>query len=206
MASYSALAAAGLSLEGLLNRCIEAEVARDADAFQNQPTARLVRSEDFNRDSDTVASLIQGATLSIFCYRVDLNPTMRAAWSAVSAHDGQIHLPIDQYFLVTAWDSDAEAELRLLGFAMQCLEQHPILAGPRLHPDGGWAPGEAIQLVCADQRSEDVTATFDALTSDFRLSVSYLARIVRVDAPDHPEHPDVVTAVRGVTPSPVPVP
>jgi hypothetical protein len=206
MASYSALAAAGLSLEGLLNRCIEAEVDRDEDAFQNRPTARLVRSDDFNRDSDTVSSVIQGATLSIFCYRVDLNPTMRAAWSAVAAHDGQIHLPIDQYFLLTAWDSDAEAELRMLGFAMQCLEQHPILAGPRLHPDGRWAPGEAVQVVCADQRGEDVIHTFETLTSDFRLSVSYLARIVRIDAHDEPDHPDVVTAVRGITPSPVPVP
>ncbi len=47
--------------------------------------------------------------------------------------------------------------------------------------------------------------TFDTLPTDFRLSVSYVARVIRIDAPDEPDHPDVLTAVRGLVPTPVPV-
>jgi hypothetical protein len=89
---------------------------------------------------------------------------------------------------------------------MQCLEQHPILSGPRLNPIGGWQLGEAVQLLNEDLGTEDVLRTFDTLPSDFRLSVSYCARVARIDAPDEPDHPDVTTVVRGLTPSPVPFP
>ena len=44
--------------------------------------------------------------------------------------------------------------------------------------------------------------TFDTLPADFRLSVSYVARIARIDAPIEPDHPDVVT--RGPRPHPSP--
>jgi hypothetical protein len=207
VATFGSLAAVGLSLEALLNACIDEELTRDPQAFQRRPTARLVRSDDFERGTDTnAASLIQGATLSVFCYRVDVNRTMRAAWSGVAAHDGEIHLPVDLHFLITAWDSDAQAELRMLGFAMQCLERHPVMSGPRLHPSGGWAAGEAIQLVNEDLLSDDVQGTFDTLPTDYRLSVSYVARVTRIDAPDEPDHPDVVTVVSGTTQSTVGAP
>jgi hypothetical protein len=144
--------------------------------------------------------------LSIFCTRVDINRTMRPPWSAVAAGNGSIHLPLDIHLLLTPWDSDPEAELRILGAAMQCLEQHPILSGPRLHPLGEWAPGEAIQILNKDLVTEDVLRTFETLPSDFRLSVAYCARIARIDAPDEPDDPTVMTVVRGLTPSSVPDP
>ena len=44
-------------------------------------------------------------------------------------------------------------------------------------------------------------STFDTLPTDFRLSVSYVARIARIDAPVEPDHPDVLTAVSGLAPA-----
>ncbi|MDH3301822.1 MAG: DUF4255 domain-containing protein [Acidimicrobiia bacterium] len=206
MANSQAIAAVAVSLTDLLNRCFADLDATDPDAFRALPTARTVRSEDFGLVGASANSVIRYPSLSIFCYRVDVNRTMRAPWSAVAAHDGDIHLPLDIHFLLTPFDSDPEAELKILGATMQCLEQHPILAGPRLHPGGGWSSGEAIQLINEDLVTEDVLRTFDTLPSDFRLSVSYLARVARIDAPDEPDHPDVLTAVRGLAPSSVPVP
>ncbi|MBK5221608.1 MAG: DUF4255 domain-containing protein [Acidimicrobiia bacterium] len=206
MANSTSIAAVGLSLRELLNRSFAELDALDANAFRALPTARLVRSEDFGQVGAAANSVIRFPSLSIFCYRVDVNRTMRAPWSAVAHHDQTIHLPLDVHFLLTPFDSDAEAELRILGATMQCLERNPIMSGPRLHPLGGWEATDAIQIVNEDLVTEDVLRTFDTLPADFRLSVAYLARVTRIDAPDEPTHPDVVTAVRGLVPSPVPVP
>ncbi len=206
MAGSTSIAAVSLSLRELLNRCFTELDAIDPNAFRALPTARIVRTEDFGELGTTASSLIRFPSLAIFCYRVDVNRTMRAPWSGVAHHDGEIHLPLDIHFLLTPFDSDAEGEMRILGATMQCLEQHPILSGPRLHPLGDWSASEAIQLINEDLITEDVLRTFDTLPTNFRLSVSYVARVARIDAPDEPDHPDVVTAVSGLVPSPVPVP
>lgn len=206
MANSKAVAAVALSVQELLNRCFVDLQAIDNTTFRQLPVARLVRSEDFGNRGGSASSVIQGPTLTVFCYRVDVNHMMRAPWSAVAHQDGDIHLPLDIHLLMTAFDTDAEAELRILGATMQCLEQHPILSGPRLHPLGGWSAGDAIQLVNQDLVTEDVLRTFDTLPTDFRLSVAYVARIARIDAPDEPDHPDVTTAYRGLVPSAVSVP
>ncbi len=201
-----AIAAVALSLRELLNRYFAELAAADVTTFRALPTARIVSTEDFSQVGSTAGSVIRYPSLAIFCYRTDINRTMRAPWSAVAHADGTIHLPLDLHFLLTPFDSDAEAELRIMGATMQCLERHPILTGVRLHPLGQWESGDAIQLVNEDLVTEDVLRTFDTLPTDFRLSVSYVARVIRLDAPDEPDHPDVLTAVRGLVPSPVPSP
>lgn len=206
MGASTTIAAAVLSIQEQLNRCFADLEATDDNAFRQRPIARIVRTDDFGQISGAPTSPIRYPTLSIFCYRVDINRVMRAPWSAVAAHDNTVHLPLDIHVLLTPWDSDAEAELRILGATMLCLERQPILTGPRLHPLGAWSAGEAIQLVNEDLMTEDVQRTFDTLPTDFRLSVAYCARIARIDAPDEPEHPDVMTVVRGLTPTSVAYP
>jgi hypothetical protein len=198
------IAAVALSVRELLDRYFGDLVAVEPKAFRARPSVKVVRTEDFGQIGTSAGSLIRFPTLAMFCYRVDVNRTMRSPWSAVAHVEQSIHLPLDVHFLLTPFDSDAEAELQILGATMQCLERYPILNGPRLHPLGAWERRDSIQLVNEDLVTEDVMRTFDTLPADFRLSVSYLARITRIDAPVEPEHPDVLTAVRGLTPSPVP--
>lgn len=205
MANSTVIAAAALSLQDLLTRCFADVDTADPGAFRALPRVQLVSTDDFAQINEP-GSVIRFPSLTILCYRVDVNRVMRAPWSAVAHQDRTIHLPLDLHFLLTPFDSDAQAELRILGATMQCLERHPVLAGPRLHPSGGWDAGESLQLICEDLVTEDVLRTFDTLPTDFRLSVSYVARIGRIDAPDEPDHPDVVTGVRGLVPSPVPTP
>ncbi|GAA0460609.1 hypothetical protein Ade02nite_14930 [Paractinoplanes deccanensis] len=199
------VAATVLSVQTRLNRSFTELDTADPDAFRERPTARIVRTDDFCKAGDA-NSPIRYPTLSIFCYRVDVNRTMRAPWAAVASVDGSVHLPLDVHLLLTPWDTDAEGELRILGATMQCLEQYPVLSGPALHPLGRWRRGEAIQVLNEDLVTEDVMRTFDTLPSDFRLSVSYCLRIARIDAPDEPGHPDVTTVVRGLAASSVPYP
>jgi hypothetical protein len=74
------------------------------------------------------------------------------------------------------------------------------LSGPLLHPDGGWAPGEAVQLYLEDIPTDDLMRTFDSLPCDFRLSVPYLTRVVVVSGDDGVPPTDVTTVVRGLRP------
>ena len=204
MPNSMSLAAVALSVREMLARYFADLDAADPDAFRALPNVQIVRTEDYGQLGTSPNSLIRFPSLAIFCYRVDVNRTMRAPWSAVAHHDQTIHLPLDIHFLLTPFDSDAEAELRILGATMQCLELNSILTGPRLHPLGNWDPRNSIQLINEDLLTEDVLRTFDTLPTDFRLSVSYLARIARIDAPAEPDHPDVLTAIRGLTPSVAP--
>lgn len=195
MAGFAAIAATGISLERFLT-----------DGFvQAQPidgqTTRAVLATTTDFEEGAVDSLISAPALSVFLYRIDFNKTMRAAWSAVGTYDGRGRLALDLHYLFTAWADNAEHEHLILGRALQCLETTPMLAGPLLHPSGGWATNENVQLAIEDIPTEALMRTFDSLPVKYRLSVPYVARIVRIDSlvarPDVP----VTTVVDGLVPS-----
>src|SRR3712207_4771056 len=111
----------------------------------DDPTSVAVaRTEDL--EGANFAQLVSRPALTIQLYRVDYDPTMRAAWSAVGAYQQRSVLALELHFLLSAWGANADEELRILGRAMQALEDTPILGGPLLAGDG-WAPGESLQVV-----------------------------------------------------------
>ena len=196
MANSDALAVVGRSLERFLNL----RFAEPPVPVPNKTTrAFLVRTEDF--DPKTLSSVIQRPALSLFLYRVDFNKMMRAAWSAVGHQDGRAHLPLDLHFLMTAWADNAAFEHAILGRTLQAFESTPILSGPLLQQAGDWQPGEAVQLLLEEITTEAVMRTFDSLPTDYRLSIPYVARVVRVDSRERTASPDVTTAVAGLVPA-----
>ena len=196
MANFNSIAAAGKSLERLLT----AAFADPPIPVPGKTTrAYLVRTEDFDRNA--ISTVIVRPALSIFLYRVDFNKTMRAAWSGVTAHDGVPHLPLDLHFLLTPWGDNAESEGAILGRAMQCLDSTPILSGPLLHQAGDWAPNDAMHLLMDEISTEAVMRTFDSLAADYRISVPYIARVVRLDGQKAAPAPDVATLVKGLRPA-----
>ncbi len=75
----------------------------------------------------------------------------------------------------------AQAEQTILGWTLQQLQSSPILDSSILTADGQWDPTESVQLVMADLSLEDILRIWDALGPKYRLSVAYLARVVRID-------------------------
>jgi len=197
VAGYTGIAAAAKTLERLLTR-------RFADDRPVPPpattTARLVRTDDFDLSGPT---LITPPVLTLFLVRVEVNRTMRAPWSGVGAVEERVHLPLDLHFLLTPWAANAEHEHRILGSAMRCLEETPILSGPLLDtvhaPD--WAPEDALQVVPGDLGPEGIMGIWDALDAEYRLSVPYLLRTLCIDGDRPPSGPPVLTAIAGATPS-----
>jgi hypothetical protein len=162
----------------------------------------LIRTEDLAAVGDASA-IITPPVLTLLLYRVDFNKTTRAGWSAVGSVDGRSYLPLDLHFLLTPWATNAEYELRILGRALQALESHPSLSGPLL-AGGGWAAGDSVQVLMEEVSTEAVMRTFDSLPHDYKLSVPYVARVVRLDSLAAVPQPEVVTVTAGLAPSPAP--
>lgn len=170
MADFTGIAAVSSSIVRFLDLRF-----RELQPITGRPTpVRLLRTVDLDPDS---SSLITLPSLSVFLYRVDYNKVMRGAWSAVSAYDGHSHLPLDLHYLLIAWGENADHEHRILGRAMQCLEDTPIFSGPLLDPITHWAPNETIQMCLEDLSTEDVMRMFDSLPLDYKLCIPYVARI-----------------------------
>lgn len=196
MARSASIAAAGQSIVRLLNHCFEI----DEPVPDHRTQAVLVCTNDFQESQ--VATVLGGNALSVFLYRVDFNKAMRAAWSATGAVDGRAHLALDLHYLLTPWSDNALYEHRILGRAMQCLEETPMLSGPLLDPSGEWADNEALQLVIEEVGTDALMRTFDSLPTDYRLSVPYLARVLRIDGREAHPQPPVRTQVQGLAPEP----
>lgn len=189
MADYDSISNVATSVERLLDRAFET-----VQPVPGTTKAVLVRTQDLESKSVEGADpVIRRPALSLLIYRVDVNRTMRAAWAAVSSRDGQARIPLDVHFLVTPWAENADHEARILGCAMQCLDAQPILSGPLLHPPGRWTAGEALQISLEDISTENLMRVFDSLPSDYKLSVAYVARVVRIDERRPVGDPQVAT-------------
>lgn len=198
MAGYSAIAAAAKSLERVLTKRLATDVPVNQPGVTTK--AVLVSSDDFDVAGATV---IKPPVLSIFLVRVEINPVMRAAWAAVGADDHRSHLPLDLHFLLTPWAANAEHEQRILGSAMRCLDEAPVLSGPLLDTthDAGFAADEALQIVPGDMGADGIMRIWDTLDAGYRVSVPYIVRIVRIDSDAPSSGPPVLTAYVGATPS-----
>ena len=132
--------------------------------------------------------------LTLYVYRVTVNEHLRQNRPDRMSPEQQAPLGLDLHFLLTAWAGNAQDELLPLAWAMRQLYEHPILDASALSPEAGWASDEVIQIIPSELSTEDMMRIWDALDPAYRLSVSFIARRVRID-PDtiRPAGPVVAT-------------
>ncbi|HEX8093020.1 DUF4255 domain-containing protein [Jatrophihabitans sp.] len=191
MAGYQALAAAGLSIIALLNRRLG-----EVPAASNV-TAYLASSEDLKDIQSVFGDPKVHPVVSVFCYRITVDKPTRPGWSAVGHADGIARIPLCMHLLVSAWAGDTGKELSLLGLAAQILESESILAGPVLDPSGDWQPGDTVEIVPDDLALESMTEAFQALTTEYRLTLPYLARVICIEGRYEPPAEPVATVAAG---------
>jgi len=175
MAGFRALAAVERSIVTLLTRRFT-----EALPGQRRPSVVMVGTADLDK-VNTPGSVINFPAVSVFCYRLSVDPQTRPGWSAVASRDGIPRLPLRMHLLITAWDEFVESELEWLGLAARVLESDSVLAGPLLDASGDWHPGETVEVVTDDMALESMSEAFQALTADFRLYLLYQARVVVID-------------------------
>ena len=132
------------------------------------------------------------AAFTLYLYRVTINEHLRNARRTVDAGRESQPLSVDLHFLATVWAKSAFAEHTILAWAMRQLHQHPVFDRSSLSPGADWGPAEFVQVIPAELSTEDIMRIWDALEPAYRLSVSYIARVVRIDADAVPEGMPVV--------------
>jgi hypothetical protein len=134
----------------------------------------------------------QGTVLSLLLYRVTVNEHLRNARTADPRARPGVPLSVDLHYLMTAWAGSALAEHTILAWAMQQFHQRPVLDAASLTSDAGWGPGEVLHVIPEELSTEDLMRIWDALAPAYRLSVSYTARVVRIDTQPEPDALPVV--------------
>jgi hypothetical protein len=184
MANYSAVYSVGNSIATYLQNAYPTDLS---NKFACQ--FRLVSSTEIATEEQTELD----KTVSIFLHRVTINENFRAAQRLTNTPLKQPAIFLDLHYLLTYWGTSAQAEQTILGWTLQQLQSAPILDRSVLSSDGDWDPTESIQLVLADLSLEDILRIWDALGPKYRLSIAYVARVVRIDRAAIPAGPVVAT-------------
>jgi hypothetical protein len=145
-----------------------------ATPFTPAFTFQLVSSGELNEDTERLN------VVTLYLYRVTVDPFARNAPSP-DASQGQVPLSLALHYMVTVWSNSAQNEQLVLGWVLRELYEHQVLTPSDLVPDADWEPTDVIQLVPSELSNEDTMRIWDALEPGYRLSVSYTARVVRID-------------------------
>jgi hypothetical protein len=170
MANLLAAHSVGSSLIAYLRNSYPDDLrARHPADFRLLSSGELVGPVDF------------GTLLSLYLYRVTQSEHLRNVQRRPDAGEAPAPLAIDLHYLLTVWADSAVAEHTILGWAMRQLHDRPVFDVASLSPEGGWTASDFIQVIPAELSNEDVMRIWDALDPAYRLSVSYIARTVRID-------------------------
>jgi len=137
--------------------------------------------------------------VTIFLYRIAVNPQMRNN-PRRGRPDGQLQptpLPLELSFLITAWAKDTRDELKIVGRILQVLYDHRELGAADL-VGTSWEPDDSVQLILESLPLEDHYRIWDANEVPYRLSLTYLARVVGLASTETLIAPPVVGADLGV--------
>ena len=175
MADYTAVYSVGNSLSQYLQNCYPSELKAKYPntKFQLVSSAQVAEEDQTNLDQ----------TVSIFLHRITLDENFRSATRIQDEPTRRPTLFLDLHYLITYWGTDPQAEQTILAWTMLQLQSTPVLDSSILSPAGTWDTNESIQLIPADLSLEDILRIWDALGPKYRLSVSYIARVVRIDRP-----------------------
>jgi hypothetical protein len=175
MAGRGAVLSVGDSLVGYLTAVNE--LARAANGGV-EASFRLVSSAEIA----DIATPEAGATVTFWLYRLGVDPYLRNT-PAVARPGAEPSFPLglELHYLVTAWATSAAREHEAMAFVMRELYRHPILDRSTLAPAGVWRADEAVHLVPTELSTEDMMRIWDAIRPEYRLSVTWCARVVRLD-------------------------
>lgn len=119
--------------------------------------------------------------ITLYLYRVTVNEHSRQTRRISATPDGFVPLGLDLHYLLTAWAPNPLDEQVTLAWAIRQLHQYPVLDASSLSPEAGWESDEVIQIIPAELTTEDIMRIWDALDPAYRISMSYVARLVRLD-------------------------
>ncbi|HRI13124.1 MAG TPA: DUF4255 domain-containing protein [Verrucomicrobiota bacterium] len=140
-----------------------------------------ISSGQLAMDESTSDGAVDSDRVTLFVHRVGVNPHLRTSGRVLNRDMDPLPLSLDVHLLFSIWTNSPEDELTVLAWLMRELHLHPILDSATLNNDAAWEGDEVVQLIPEELSTEDMMRLWDALTPSYRLSVSYIARVVRID-------------------------
>jgi Pvc16 N-terminal domain len=127
------------------------------------------------------------AGVSVFLYRVFVNHNNRSPASRpdVTGRHFRPMLPLDLYFLLTAWAKDASLQHTIAAWMMRVLEDYPSLPAGLLNHRGVdiFRPEETVELAAAELETETLFRIWEVIVNNaYQISVPYIARNVKVES------------------------
>jgi hypothetical protein len=187
MANIKSIHSVCNSIVQFLRNAYEVDAIPDGEArttMQNEYPCefRVLSSGELTTDPVFATSLS-----SLYLYRVTVNEHVRNQPLPSRIGTGSADTPplsLDLHFLISVWSKSAAAEQTICAWTMSQLHRHPILDVSSLTAEGGWRNDDLVQIIPAELSNEDLMRVWDALAPSYRLSLSYIARVVRIDAAD----------------------
>lgn len=174
MADFTAIAATGQSLGRLLSSAFS-DPSVPAPVPGHITRALIVQSETLQ------SGTVPRPALTLLLHRVTVDRTLRSASPRPGEMPAAAPLALALHFLLIPWAADAGSEQRILGRALQVLQQSPLLGGPLLIPSAAWRADDALQVVLEEWPTAELLRLFGALSTPFRASLAYIARLSHFD-------------------------
>jgi hypothetical protein len=171
VANHRAIASVGDSLVRYLAN------AYPADLRVEFPCGfRVVSSNELNDPNQDF-----GTSVTLFLHRVTIDPYLRNTSERVGVLETRNPVSLNLHYILTIWADSSAAEQTILGWVIRELYQHEALSQSDLTPAGGWDADDVIQVIPGEISNEDMMRIWDAIDPAYRLSLSYVARVVRID-------------------------
>ena len=133
-----------------------------------------------------------GTAVTLYLYRITIDEHLRNVPAHHRPQNPAYPLSVNLHYLLAIWADSALAEHTIMAWVMSQLNQHPILDSATLSPEAQWRPDDQVHIVPVELSTEDLMRIWDTLLPNYRLSASYIARVVRIDPVFKPESEPVV--------------
>lgn len=133
-------------------------------------------------------------TITVFLYHIAINAelrnnTPRKVGGSVSAPS----LPVELRYLITPWTAQPLTGHRIMGYVMRRLAEFQTMARKDLSGDS-WNDDDTVQLLPENLSLDEYHDIWDPAEIPYKLSMSYLARVIGLDPATAKTSPIVVSA------------
>src|SRR5581483_3604891 len=146
------------------------------------PSVPTVNVEVTTSDAFSSLQSPQQPAITIFLHRVAVHPEMRNG-PPRRLPDGTLTrplLPLELSFMITPWARSTSDEHLLAGLVLQTLYDGAELGAAELQ-GASWESGDSVQIVFESLSSEEHYRVWDTVGLPYRLSLTYLVRVVGIE-------------------------
>ncbi len=147
---------------------------------------RLISSGELNETDG------MGTAVILYLYRIEIDKHTRNTPHRQKTGATPLPLSLSLHYLFIIWADTPLAESKIAAWVMLQLHRYPVLDNSMLSGSGNWRHGDQISIVPMEMGNEDLMRLWDVLSPNYRLSLPYIARVVRIEADGVETGPPVV--------------